>query len=535
MSGYPQTTPVNYYDSAGSSVVADIDTSGNISAPSLDTRTASTLFIGQSTATKVEIADSGVTTEMQGPISGLTLTTDGPVIVASNVLSSEAVLNVTRGGTGAATHTSGNFLEGNGTGAILSTKAVPTGAVVGTTDTQTLSNKSLVDSTTSIVDVGDNTKTIKFDAAGTTGTSTTLLSSQTANRVLTMPDVTDTLVARTTTDTLTNKSLVDSSTSIVDVGDNTKTIKFDAAGTTGTSTTLLSSQTANRVLTMPNVTDTLVARTTTDTLTNKSLVDSSTSIVDVGDNTKTINFDAAGTTGTSTTLLSSQTANRILTMPDVTDTLVARTTTDTLTNKTMTASSNNVTARALFSASGANTVSVFAAATPSSGQVLTATGATTATWQTPASSGNTNRWVITDEKTTGTNGGTFTSGAWQTRDLNKLVKPSGTGSDVTISSNQITITSGTYYVWAHGEADDVKENQVRFRNVTDGSTAIVGHSSNADKGIGSFLAGIITPASTKTYELQHRCDTTRSNTGFGVANGFGEVEVYSTVVIIKLA
>ena len=57
----------------------------------------------------------------------------------------------------------------------------------------------------------------------------------------------------------------------------------------------------------------------------------------------------------------------------------------TLTTKTITDSSNNVTARSLFSNSGSNTVSTYAAANPSSGQVLTATGTTTATWQTPSS------------------------------------------------------------------------------------------------------------------------------------------------------
>lgn len=50
-------------------------------------------------------------------------------------------------------------------------------------------------------------------------------------------------------------------------------------------------------------------------------------------------------------------------------------------NKDMTDNSNNVIARELWVNSGAGSVSTYAAAVPSVGQVLTATSATTATWQ----------------------------------------------------------------------------------------------------------------------------------------------------------
>lgn len=53
----------------------------------------------------------------------------------------------------------------------------------------------------------------------------------------------------------------------------------------------------------------------------------------------------------------------------------------TLTNKTITATSNNVSARGLVSAT--TTVNVGSATAPTTGQVLTATNSTTATWQSP--------------------------------------------------------------------------------------------------------------------------------------------------------
>ena len=68
-----------------------------------------------------------------------------------------------------------------------------------------------------------------------------------------------------------NASFLDSQLLIQDATDNTIQMVFDAAGSTGTKTTLQSSQTVNRTLTLPNATDTLVARSTTENLANKTL------------------------------------------------------------------------------------------------------------------------------------------------------------------------------------------------------------------------------------------------------------------------
>ncbi len=123
-----------------------------------------------------------------------------------------------------------------------------TGAVVGTTDTQTLSSKTL----TSPV-INTPTGIVKADVG------------------LANVDNTSDSTKNAATVTLTNKSLVDTSTSIVDSVDSTKRLLFDAAGTTGTSTTLTGTQTANRVVNLPDATDTLVGKATTDVLTNKTL------------------------------------------------------------------------------------------------------------------------------------------------------------------------------------------------------------------------------------------------------------------------
>ena len=146
--------------------------------------------------------------------------------------------------------------------------------VVTDDQSQLLKSKQLEDSSTEIVDSADNTKKLVLDAAGDTGTKTTLVSSQTStDKTLTLPDATDTLVGKETTDLLKNKQLEDSSTEIVDSVDNTKKVIIDAGGTTSTQTTLAAAQTANRVLNLPDADDTLMGRATTDTMTNKTVGD----------------------------------------------------------------------------------------------------------------------------------------------------------------------------------------------------------------------------------------------------------------------
>ena len=142
--------------------------------------------------------------------------------------------------------------------------------------------------------------------------------------------------------------------------------------------------------------------------------------------------------------------------------------------------------------------------------------------------------IFRDEKTQNTAGGTFTSGAWQTRTLNTTQVNNITGAS--LSSNQITLPAATYYISATGPVNEVSQNQMKLRNITDGTDELLGVNNYALTGQNAgtaVLSGVITITGTKTFELQHRASVTRLNNGFGMACNF-TTEVYATITIMRL-
>ena len=144
---------------------------------------------------------------------------------------------------------------------------------------------------------------------------------------------------------------------------------------------------------------------------------------------------------------------------------------------------------------------------------------------------------VRDEKSAGTNGGTFTSGSFQTRDLNTSVTNEISGAS--LSSNQITLPSGTYFITASAPFHDSGRSKAKLRNVSDSSDTIIGTTdfgSSADDQQGTnFITGRFTISSSKTFEIQQRCESSKTTTGFGVASNFSVVEVYTDVQIWKVA
>ena len=221
-----------------------------------------------------------------------------------------------------------------------------TGTVSTTTATETLTNKTLTSPTinggtfsgtftgtqdlTGVVLSGASP--LVFEGATADAYETTLaFTDPTADRVITMPNATDTLVGKATTDTLTNKS--------IDLGTNTLTgslAEWNTALQSESFVSLTGSETlTNKTLTSPTITGGTFSGTFTGTQDLTGVVLSGAS---------PLVFEGATDDGYETTLaFVDPTADRVVTFFNATDTLVGKATTDTLTNKTIDLGSNTLT------------------------------------------------------------------------------------------------------------------------------------------------------------------------------------------------
>lgn len=142
---------------------------------------------------------------------------------------------------------------------------------------------------------------------------------------------------------------------------------------------------------------------------------------------------------------------------------------------------------------------------------------------------------IYDQKVQGTDGGTFTSGVWQIRDLNTII---GGTANISLINNQIILQPGGYQIEVISPAYAVGNHRLRLRNVTDGITFAYGSNatSNATNptSTNTILETKIFASKPITLEVQHQAQITQATTGFGLASNFGP-EIYTIVKIIQLS
>ena len=129
--------------------------------------------------------------------------------------------------------------------------------------------------------------------------------------------------------------------------------------------------------------------------------------------------------------------------------------------------------------------------------------------------------------------GTFTAGAWQTREINTEVVD--TDNIVSLSSNQFTLQAGTYQIKFGACAYRVNRHITRLRQISPAATiasSSAQYSWASDSNL-QWSRGFarLTISQATAYEIQHYCQTTYSNNGFGFqmtysTSDYVQVEIY---------
>ena len=150
-----------------------------------------------------------------------------------------------------------------------------------------------------------------------------------------------------------------------------------------------------------------------------------------------------------------------------------------------------------------------------------------------------------------TNGESLTQSAWNTRVINTAV--TNEIASASLTSNQISLPAGTYFIDCHATHEITDGNGalnmgglLRLRNITAGTTTLVGMRSSAGAGTTTtdlqqhqvipFLRGRFTLGGTTTLEIQdYPISTSASTHRAGAATSSGESEVYLDACIWKIA
>lgn len=148
---------------------------------------------------------------------------------------------------------------------------------------------------------------------------------------------------------------------------------------------------------------------------------------------------------------------------------------------------------------------------------------------------------IEDQKTSATDGGTFTSGSYQTRTLTTVVSDASGICLLDTSTSRVRLPAGHYYTRISCPALQVNNHKARLQNITAGTSLLLGTVefavSTSAVQTRSFIAGSFDLAQTSLLEVQHQCTSTKTGAGFGTGGSFSvaDTEVYTVAEFWRLA
>jgi hypothetical protein len=143
--------------------------------------------------------------------------------------------------------------------------------------------------------------------------------------------------------------------------------------------------------------------------------------------------------------------------------------------------------------------------------------------------------LVQDQKASGTAAGGASVGVQQ-RTLNTVA--SNTISGASLSSNQITLPAGTYRVRGYSMSATGVLAQTWLSNVTDGVIAALGQSGAGFNqaqfpNMPTEFVGRFTIAAPKVFDIQHYSSAAIGTNGLGRPASSGNVEIYTSLEIIK--
>jgi len=142
---------------------------------------------------------------------------------------------------------------------------------------------------------------------------------------------------------------------------------------------------------------------------------------------------------------------------------------------------------------------------------------------------------VRDIKIYATDGGGASSGS-NTRDLNTVETNEISGAS--LSSNQITLPAGTYFIMASVPTYKTGNSKAVLHNVTSGAVNVVGTAEYSDVSdnvlVRSFINKRFTISGTSVFEIRLFCGAAKSTNGLGIGYNVASTNVYTEVMIWKV-